>query len=198
MEKFTGNKDLDFLILQQISDLDLRRLCRVNRYLNSLCNDENFWMKRIILKIDDTLSYEDIQRLKIYLGINSNKELYNYFDSMNNMQNVPEYCIDNFYRPSSLTLNVKYVIELFKEEESIDGMINLNLLPKNKIPEDHRVELMKKITKDLSHVLHYAEMYGFKVPYAYGLCISKITNLVKKNFYYGDDISCFKFKDYFS
>jgi hypothetical protein len=45
---FTGAKDTDFIILQELDDTSLMNFCLVNKYAASLCNDENFWMNRII------------------------------------------------------------------------------------------------------------------------------------------------------
>lgn len=49
MDKFTGNKDVDFIILSQLSDRDLAAVCSVNKYAKKLCGDENFWRKRLYL-----------------------------------------------------------------------------------------------------------------------------------------------------
>ena len=49
MDKFTGNKDTDFIILSQLSDRDLGAVCSVNRYAKKLCEDENFWRKRLYM-----------------------------------------------------------------------------------------------------------------------------------------------------
>ena len=46
--KLTGIKDVDFMILNELSDRDLKAVCQVNKYVNKLCNDENFWMKRLL------------------------------------------------------------------------------------------------------------------------------------------------------
>ena len=44
--KFTGNKDTDRLILSQLDRKDLLSVCKVNKYLNSLC-DENLFRNLI-------------------------------------------------------------------------------------------------------------------------------------------------------
>lgn len=45
---FTNNRDTDILILTQMSDEDLLNVCSVNTYLHSLCNQESFWINRLI------------------------------------------------------------------------------------------------------------------------------------------------------
>ena len=47
--KFTGNKDVDLVILNQLNDRDLFSICQVNKYISSLCN-EDFWKKKFMRK----------------------------------------------------------------------------------------------------------------------------------------------------
>ena len=50
----TGNKNTDFLILMQLTDNELTKVCQVNKYVNKLCNDDNFWRNRIIINFKYT------------------------------------------------------------------------------------------------------------------------------------------------
>lgn len=45
---FTGYPTTDLLILNELSDNDLINVCKVNKYINSVCNNESFWLNRII------------------------------------------------------------------------------------------------------------------------------------------------------
>lgn len=47
-QAFTGNKDADMIILQNLDDYDLGRVCNVNKYTRDLCRNENFWMNRML------------------------------------------------------------------------------------------------------------------------------------------------------
>ena len=47
MSKFTGNRDTDLIILSQLTDKDLGIVCQVNKYVEKLCEDENFWRNRL-------------------------------------------------------------------------------------------------------------------------------------------------------
>ena len=38
----TGNKDTDFLVLLELNDYELGKVCQVNKYVQSLCNDDFF------------------------------------------------------------------------------------------------------------------------------------------------------------
>ena len=46
----TGNKDVDFIILNKLDDIDLVNICQVNKQAKTLCNDQDFWLNRIMLK----------------------------------------------------------------------------------------------------------------------------------------------------
>jgi hypothetical protein len=48
MNVLSGNKDTDFIILQKLNDDELGKVCKVNKYVNSLCKDETFWMQRLL------------------------------------------------------------------------------------------------------------------------------------------------------
>lgn len=74
MERLTGNKQTDFLILKKLTDYELTRVCQVNKYVNSLCQDDTFWLNRILKNYP--LTVDDIKRIKITLEFTSHKELY--------------------------------------------------------------------------------------------------------------------------
>lgn len=46
----TGIKDVDTIILSKLSDKDLRNLCMVNKYSQSLCDNDLFWKRRFVNK----------------------------------------------------------------------------------------------------------------------------------------------------
>ena len=48
--RFTGVKDIDFKILEELDDSDLTNVCVVNTYLNDICKDETFWRNRLLNK----------------------------------------------------------------------------------------------------------------------------------------------------
>ena len=43
----TGNKNIDIKILNELEDVDLVKFCQVNKQVNSICNDQVFWMNRV-------------------------------------------------------------------------------------------------------------------------------------------------------
>ena len=47
---FTGIKDVDMIILSHLDDRNLLTKCTLNKYVNQLCNDENFWRNRFLAR----------------------------------------------------------------------------------------------------------------------------------------------------
>ena len=87
MNKLTGNKQTDFLVLQQLTDHELGKVCQVNKYVNSLCQDNNFWLNRIVYNFKNldhevynfkNLNHEEVSKMKDYLEFETFKELYQY------------------------------------------------------------------------------------------------------------------------
>ena len=65
MNKFTGNKDVDYLILLNLSDKDLGHFCRINSYAKNLCKNENLWREKTINRFGAILgSKEEIVKDK--------------------------------------------------------------------------------------------------------------------------------------
>ena len=67
----TGNRDVDMEILQQLEDKDLVNVCQTNRYSRNLCNNQLFWMNRVLRKFR-----VDINLLKKYKGDRSWADYY--------------------------------------------------------------------------------------------------------------------------
>ena len=72
--KLTGIRDLDYMILNQLSDKDLYAVCQVNKEVNKLCNDDRYWQQRV--KHVFELSNEDMNKYKNMMEIDTWKEFY--------------------------------------------------------------------------------------------------------------------------
>jgi hypothetical protein len=70
----TGNKETDFLVLMELNDEELGKVCQVNKYVNKLCNDDNFYRKRIYLNYK--YSPQIANSMKNYLAFDTWKEYY--------------------------------------------------------------------------------------------------------------------------
>jgi len=55
----TGDKNLDFKILNQLDDKSLVNYCTTDKKANQICNSQIFWMNRILTKFP----YLDIRLL---------------------------------------------------------------------------------------------------------------------------------------
>ena len=72
---FTGDKNVDKLILLNVPDRDLAKVCRTNKYVASLCRDNNFWMNRVEKTFGPILGSLEFIR-ENYLGDNTWKQYY--------------------------------------------------------------------------------------------------------------------------
>ena len=64
----TGDKNTDFIVLSNLNDYDLARVCRVNKYTRDLCQNENFWMNRTIKRFSQFSSDINADRIKLNLS----------------------------------------------------------------------------------------------------------------------------------
>ena len=70
MKAFTNIKDVDLKILSELDDRDLLNVCVIrNRYVEKLCNDENFWRARLVKNYPDLLEYKNNTNKLYYLQI---------------------------------------------------------------------------------------------------------------------------------
>lgn len=70
----TGIKDVDMKIIDNLNDVELGKVCTVNKYVNKLCNEEIFWVNRI--RRIYPITTEELNQMKEYLLFPSYKELY--------------------------------------------------------------------------------------------------------------------------
>lgn len=59
MQYLTGNKDVDVDILFKLDYPDIVKLCRVNKYANSLCNSETLWKKKALQDFPEDTNSDD-------------------------------------------------------------------------------------------------------------------------------------------
>lgn len=46
----TGIKDVDMIILNKLEDVDLVKMCQMNKQADEICKNQNFWLNRIRIK----------------------------------------------------------------------------------------------------------------------------------------------------
>ena len=83
MYKFSGNKDIDMLILMKLDDKNLSVVSTVNKYIHTVCDSDNFLNMRIRLLFN--ITENELHELRSYLGLDA-KELYIYLVSIDKMK----------------------------------------------------------------------------------------------------------------
>ncbi len=78
MDKLSGDKNTDMIILMKLNDYELSRVCSVNKYINSICENKNFWNTRI--RSFFNVNENELEELRRYLHMDG-KELYVYLVS---------------------------------------------------------------------------------------------------------------------
>ena len=123
MSKLTGAKDTDFLVLMELNDSELGKVCKANKYVNSLCNDPQFWANRIVKFFP--LSGEDIKKLKEYLDIRNNKDLYLYLRSIRTIQRFKGkiYDMSDIFK----TVVLRYLVKQTVPEQIINAYLRDDL-----------------------------------------------------------------------
>ncbi len=93
----TGIRDVDIEILLNLDDNELPRVCAVNKYVNSICEDDKFWYRRIINKIEKVkqdnfskvknltniaITADRIREMQKYYGFKKLKDLNNFLNKL--------------------------------------------------------------------------------------------------------------------
>lgn len=76
---FTGNKETDKIVLSNLDDYDLGKVCSANKHLSEICKDESFWRNRTLTRFGSYLG--DVDKIKEYMkkyNLSSWKKYYIY------------------------------------------------------------------------------------------------------------------------
>ena len=146
--KFTGIKDIDYKILNELDDNSLINFCKTNKFATKLCNDDEFWKRRIyhifkynvdeILKIKTEESFKDF-----YINKISKRR-----SMCLNIPKSSQMAIDDFYNPKQGFINAGYTRDL----EGIDYLllkIILERVNKEGLNNEKMVNLLNKIKKEI-------------------------------------------------
>ena len=71
----TGDKNMDIKILNELEDVDLVKICNMNRAADAICKDQNFWLNRIRTKFP-YLSLDILNKYNPYTGDQKWSEYY--------------------------------------------------------------------------------------------------------------------------
>ena len=119
MNKLSGNKQTDFLILMQLTDHELREVCQVSKYINSLCGDDNFWMQRV--HVINKFSYKDALDMKQYLDFDTWKEYYFWLDGFKKSYNYKE----DEYIHSDVENYLSFLVLSLKRKHIVDDVVSI-------------------------------------------------------------------------
>lgn len=137
----TGNKQTDILVLMQLEDHELKSVCEVNKYVKSLCDDDMFWMNRIIERMSKTcikakqIDYykkmtcdvlgSEILIMKEFLGFVSYREMNNWLNQFTKGMQLSMY-LWIIVKPNYFTDKIYEVYRMVYE--NIPKYINYNEL----------------------------------------------------------------------
>ena len=153
MNRLTGNKNADTLILQSLDDKDLINMCSTDKYLKSICDDDRFWVDRIANKYGkETLAVVPNNKDMTYREFYTSGKAKNYALCLE-LHKIPKHsqlAIDDFYNPEYGIIN-KYIvgnvniIEYLILKITLEKMISLPL-PRGDLFEQEKLEklLLKK------------------------------------------------------
>lgn len=133
MNALTGNKDTDFLVLSQLNDRDLGAVCKTNKYVKKLCDDDIFWKKRLFSNLTIVNLEEEYKKAEYPPDMFKNFifEIKDYLE-FTNWKEFYTFLMDK--RP---LFNLREAIVRFQQEDK-DNSVNYNKLKReyfNKIPE---------------------------------------------------------------
>lgn len=163
---FTGIKDTDLLILQQLDDPSLMNVCVVNKYVASLCDNENFWMNRIIkVQSKDALQLKKINQTYKELYFHITYPLVKCFNVKRNAKS--NLVIEDLYGKDGYIRNISDPKSLDDFKDYIFLKIVLQFMDKKeqngeKINKTSRTKFrnrIAKISKGLPQKYHSAETY---------------------------------------
>ena len=137
MSKLTGHKDTDFIILQQLTDSELGKVCQVNKLVSQLCQDQNFWLQRIIYIFK--LTGEETQKMKNFFSFDHYRDLYIY---------LKEFPISK----EGHTIDRDKTIQFFKNEKMINDALN-DILQKDLPNWIDRHALLVELKRNLPNFL---------------------------------------------
>ena len=64
VNKFTGNKQTDLIVLAQLDDVSLGRMCQTNQYFKELCRNEDFWRNRTLVRFGTAIPRNIMDKIR--------------------------------------------------------------------------------------------------------------------------------------
>ena len=103
MVSFTGIKDLDFYTLNKLDDKELGIYCQTERRIRDICNNDEFWRRRIISKYGEhilKLKREGETYKQFYTMKDFNK-IANAYNICKSIPHTSKLVLDDLYNPKT-------------------------------------------------------------------------------------------------
>ena len=142
-------KDLDHEIMMKIDDLSLLNFCRINnKYVQKLCNDENFWMKRTNKHFSKIIKLPNRSWKELYLKIVHYKKKYSIFEAASKLDRDKEYDIYSYFEKLAIDRIRRVMVLELRMDSDRDGIPYL---------EQDQIILQNKNNIDKSAHVMYTE-----------------------------------------
>lgn len=163
---FTGHKDADILVMLELDDKSLLQFCKTNKYIESICEDENFWKRKVFragAKVDkpDDKTWKEYYFYKFHVPEIGRYNNYTYTMYPNLKQFLTN---TNYFKPDQ----IEYIQDLLDKDEMnlniLLGYIVLYMLNQNMIfYDDYGIAVFRpdKIIKDLFNPYYDDGYYDF-------------------------------------
>lgn len=110
----TGNKETDFLVLNQLTDYELTRVGQVNKYVHNLSQDDTFWFNRIMKNYP--ITSQELKDAKGLLQFSNYRDFYIWIEKQ----------FKSFkHSPSHLTYYFEKFMNNFKYEPYFDKILTV-------------------------------------------------------------------------
>lgn len=158
---FTGLKDTDFLILMQLDDAELASVCSINKYVKSLCENEIFWLNRILSKLKKACEYAskipffkemncsseefegNLIQVKNYFGFKTYRELNSYLNKFTKGEQLSIFLFIIYSADFEILLNKIYIISKDQLPNFVDFEKLLFYLRRDIVLEFYHLEVNK-------------------------------------------------------
>jgi hypothetical protein len=117
MTYVTGIKDLDEKLLNEVDDVSLGRMCQTNSKVKSICDNDQFWRRRIYLLFGDKAekvlkakevneTYRDFYTSQRFLDYKAH--VYPICAEIESLPHNSQMVIDDFYNPETGFVNIAF------------------------------------------------------------------------------------------
>ena len=142
-------KDLDHELMTKMDDKSLLNFCRINnRYVQKLCNDENFWRKRTEKNFGAITKLPNRSWKELYLKIVHCNKKYSIFEAASKLDRQKEYDVYSYFEKLVIDRIRSVMVRELRMDSDRDGISYL---------EQDQIILQNKNNIDKSAHVMYTE-----------------------------------------